>query len=1017
MRRLYVVSLLLLLLIPSVLAVDSSNVKEAWFFNNPDTTTVKGVMGNADLTISSTSQYVNGSSGSGLQTTTGINQDAYITSFPFEQDTAPYQLICSEVTYNIIETGSCNYDAIWSIGNNWELSFDTYCVSPSLRYRTDNTVGSSYHASGTQTGLTANVTYSYCGGMNGTHNILWIDGVEFDNIAYTGTLKSTTGGNFRIGEGSYNGADFDGVFDNFVIMNSVTQEAVDYYMNITQALGYESWSGSPVVALSSGSDGNQMQSLITRDKYGALYANFMNGGFDVTPTWSATNGQTWNPQSDSPDADTNKAPMIFYNNETDEKLAVWQRNGGELKYSLIDAQGNWGTAAAFVNTTACRWANYRISGTIDDNNVVHIVASSDYCNGVTNYDGDWLFYWNYTFGTGWGHTTTANWTTYEIVGLDTDSFDWANEQAVAVDSSGVVYIVMTGRSWDDVLLYKSDTGFAYGDEITVHAGADDQDPRIFIDDSDNIHIAWVGDSSLYYANSSDGGSSWTTQAVVGAGVQETYPALVVTQEGTIVLGYSLTADLSQTLLAYSTDNGDTWTTNIDLWDVSANTYPNPLFTVPNSYGTRNYLYATDDEIPYVVWDDGDNALRFGWTDLQAVPTTPTNITCNGGSCNDTFSGTINIQGSGSTDANGDTITYIIEVANETITQENLTGTWWDAAYTDNTSAIYTTDAQGAPHYFSATGAWSGGTNITQFEQNPCSPNAVPISIDCGGGIYYEDGNWTDADTCSGTAIDEIYNSGTWAFQWDLDDNYFTGDQDTVGAYMTTYVWSDTNQTIRLRHDQDDTAFLEVNGVRQTMNGDTTCEGTAADEETNEFDLRTGWNKIVYAAADSGGGFGIHYRYADTSNNPISLNYTSFAPQGEAGTINVSSYDWTVIGNHTAGNNLSWDSLSYVGETFEGIRVRAVDLSGSTQYSEYYTPGDYLTITSGGASTCTYTSGDWTIVDEHCVVSSDTSIGTNRLNLQGTSSITLSAMITCGSRNVSSNSYINITTGGSFNWTS
>jgi hypothetical protein len=52
---------------------------------------------------------------------------------------------------------------------------------------------------------------------------------------------------------------------------------------------------------------------------------------------------------------------------------------------------------------------------------------------------------------------------------------------------------------------------------------------------------------------------------------------------------------------------------------------------------------------------------------NAAPTTPTNITCNGGSCNVTVDSSAVLQASGSTDADGDDITYFIEASLKNIT--------------------------------------------------------------------------------------------------------------------------------------------------------------------------------------------------------------------------------------------------------------------------------------------------------------------------------------------------------------
>lgn len=52
---------------------------------------------------------------------------------------------------------------------------------------------------------------------------------------------------------------------------------------------------------------------------------------------------------------------------------------------------------------------------------------------------------------------------------------------------------------------------------------------------------------------------------------------------------------------------------------------------------------------------------------QSAPTTPTSISCNGGSCNATFYDSVNISCGGSTDAEGDTITYSIDKGRNTTT--------------------------------------------------------------------------------------------------------------------------------------------------------------------------------------------------------------------------------------------------------------------------------------------------------------------------------------------------------------
>ena len=94
-----------------------------------------------------------------------------------------------------------------------------------------------------------------------------------------------------------------------------------------------------------------------------------------------------------------------------------------------------------------------------------------------------------------------------------------------------------------------------------------------------------------------------------------------------------------------------------------------------------YIFVNDTSGDLINESYG-NSLNFTVLANQP-PTTPTNITCNGGICNGTFTDTVLMQCSGSTDPNNDLITYFLYYANNT---EYCSGTPNDCdSYDDQTN--------------------------------------------------------------------------------------------------------------------------------------------------------------------------------------------------------------------------------------------------------------------------------------------------------------------------------------------
>jgi len=151
-------------------------------------------------------------------------------------------------------------------------------------------------------------------------------------------------------------------------------------------------------------------------------------------------------------------------------------------------------------------------------------------------------------------------------------------------------------------------------------------------------------------------------------------------------------------------------------------------------------------------------------------------------------------------------------------------------------------------------------------------------------------------------------------------------------------------------------------------------------------------------------------------NNVIMNVTYTDIDGELGTINFI--------NISNGALLCTNSSISSGTTVGCLYTAAYDeeevkwTANATDGNDWATYDTYnFTFISTLDSGCTYGgSGNWNIENEICYMTENTDIGTNYLNLIGTSGLHMSAILELGGRNVSSASYVNISDGGKFNWT-
>lgn len=264
------------------------------------------------------------------------------------------------------------------------------------------------------------------------------------------------------------------------------------------------------------------------------------------------------------------------------------------------------------------------------------------------------------------------------------------------------------------------------------------------------------------------------------------------------------------------------------------------------------------------------------------PTTPTNLTIGGSEdFNNTFSGTQALNCSGSTDADNDTITYVIE--------KGSTTTIFSA-----TTSYVTQDSD------------TGNDTIVASAEN-CGSECKEDLFDRNTGtkwLAFFNYGWINVQLGNGAKRTLSYNitSGNDADGRDPDDWTIWGSNDN-----STWTLLD-NKTSQA------TTFASRS---------TTYAFTMSQPDNNTYEYYK-WN--ITAVRTPGG-------------NILQVSELWLIESEEVNTINYS-----IIGNHTEGNTYSWDLSSETpGVNYSSFRCRAIDVNGSGSYSDYYTIATNFTV--------------------------------------------------------------------------
>jgi len=422
--------------------------------------------------------------------------------------------------------------------------------------------------------------------------------------------------------------------------------------------------------------------------------------------------------------------------------------------------------------------------------------------------------------------------------------------------------------------------------------------------------------------------------------------------------------------------------NDTLWISSSDTtYSEGYITISTGGGNSNKGNISINN----VWDYEEI--------VNESPTTPTSITCDGGTCNNTFQDDVNVQCSGSTDNESDYLSYNIwayynESSIETIAHDATTTNQGsgdrsfshtigsgdnrllvvEVAFEDDNSGITVNDvtynSQSLTEIDSASIESSGYTAQTSlwYMLNPPT-GAHTVTVDVSATPY--------RDVLVAASSYENINQATG-----LVDSCTAGvTSNPISCSVTTSVDNSWVMSVVENGNLGDYTY-SAGTKRWELDGSASSSTGAGGDD---IDTTAGSHSVSWS---------------HSNNLRQSMVAAAFAP------ATISQGSWHYLGSHNNGSSYNWN-LSGIDEQSEiGLRCNATDGSGE---SDYYTPGINLTIGEVEEPEINLTDENSTELNYTSEIIQDYGDGTYDINLtinnEDTSSIFIQGFNTSGDSNL------------------
>jgi len=281
-------------------------------------------------------------------------------------------------------------------------------------------------------------------------------------------------------------------------------------------------------------------------------------------------------------------------------------SGGDFDHTEVISDSNHWSADVKINDDVSRGGQYAPSLAVDSSGNIYAAWKDE-----RNEDYDIYFAKSTDGGATWSTDVKVN-----------DDTDFADQYApsLAVDGSGNVYVAWSDdRNWNYNIYFakSSDGGVTWSTDVKVNDDtdfvepdhlADQYSPSLAVDGSGNLYVAWAdwrnGDDDIYFAKSTDSGATWSTDIKVNddtGSTEQHDPSLAVDGSGNVYVAWE-----DGYYNSAGGFRGDIYfaksTDGGATW--SANVQVNDDIGLGEQYGYNPSMTADGSGNVYVAWEDG-----------------------------------------------------------------------------------------------------------------------------------------------------------------------------------------------------------------------------------------------------------------------------------------------------------------------------------------------------------------------------------------------------------------------------
>ncbi|MFC1697127.1 LamG-like jellyroll fold domain-containing protein, partial [Nanoarchaeota archaeon] len=649
------------------------------------------------------------------------------------------------------------------------------------------------------------------------------------------------------------------------------------------------------------------------------------------------------------------------NNDNIINITDWRINGTSIAILNMPFENH-----SNANITAIDYSTNGYNGTVV--NLPWLNASNCISGGCYNFSGssDYIEVLDSEIGNPVGEFTLTAWATISQTGIGNDNiiskhcnyrlgysleYDWTNNYTKASWGNGEDWNLITGSSWDlnewhFVVLRYNGSDVEYFDNAQSVGTSPTGTPQGCSND------LWIGGAEYY-------GQNWgglIDEVKIFNGSLSLDQIVTMYNDGVpkddLIVSQETLLNENWTVAVTPNDGGQDGITVISdiltITDLNDTTAPGSVTGLANQSAGYNWIYWTwtnpEDADFYrnVLYINGEHIGELTGTSLNATglntdtsytitlhtkdtignvnntdvndtattlnqqSTIPLSITCNGTSCNTTFETDVEINCSGSTDDESDTITYKIE-AYYNYTNPDQT----NAIDFENYESFADTDIILSGSIWSNT---AGDTCDWQVYSNNTESGSTGPSLDntlgttSGKYLYVE----TSPGYCNINGDTSILES----------DNITTGTKNTIVSF-----W------YHMYGIHSGTLYLDVyNGTWNNA-----VWSISGEQHTSETDPYT---QAIVDLSEYSGTIKTRFRFVALGNYRGDIAIDD---------INVTTTDldvgpnWINIGNHTNGTTYIWDISNIATQNNVDLKCTAIDIDGSNTYSNNYDPLFNLTI--------------------------------------------------------------------------